>query len=179
MKASNRATETLRKRYDRWSFLYDFVERLGGQRLRQWRTLLWSKVEGADILEVGVGTGANFPFYPPGTAITAIDLSEHMLKQAVKKAQQQGISVHLEEMDVQELRFEDNTFDAVVASLVFVGLQVRGSTREQRLTRTFEGVAAYEAFQHLLINNREFREIWLKGAEDLAPASGSVGTMTW
>lgn len=56
---------------------------------------------------------------------------------------------------------------AVVASLVFVGLQVRGSTREQRLTRTFEGVAAYEAFQHLLINNHEFREIWLKGAKGL------------
>lgn len=56
---------------------------------------------------------------------------------------------------------------AVVASLVFVGLQVRGSTREQRLTRTYESVAAYEVFQHLLINNREFREIWLKGAKGL------------
>jgi len=56
---------------------------------------------------------------------------------------------------------------AVVASLVFVGLQVRGNTREQQLTRTIEGVAAYEAFQHLLINNREFREIWLKGVKGL------------
>lgn len=56
---------------------------------------------------------------------------------------------------------------SVVASLVFVGLQVRGNTREQRLTRTIEGIAAYEAFQHLLINSREFREIWLKGAKGL------------
>ncbi len=119
MKSTSKATEAIRKRYDRWSFLFDFVERFGGKRLSQWRTFLWSNVEGKVILEVGVGTGANFPYYPHNANVTAIDLSDRMLNKARDKAHQQGFQVHLEVMDVQNLRFKDNVFDTVIASLVF------------------------------------------------------------
>jgi len=39
---------------------------------------------GADekVLELGVGTGKSFPFSPPGAEVTAIDISEKMLKDA-------------------------------------------------------------------------------------------------
>jgi len=67
--------------------LYDFLEgAIERSRYRQWRKLLWGKVEGKRILEVGVGTGKNFPYYPPDVAITAIDFSEKMLARARKKA---------------------------------------------------------------------------------------------
>ena len=45
------------------------TERFGWDK---WRELLWSKVEGNNILEVGVGTGKNFSYYPPDADITAI-----------------------------------------------------------------------------------------------------------
>jgi ubiquinone/menaquinone biosynthesis C-methylase UbiE len=99
--------------------LFDFVERGGGERLHQWRLKLWSKVEAGSILEVGVGTGANFAFYPGGSKVTAIDLSAGMLRRASEKASRMNVDVSLEEMDVQALRFEDDSFDAVVATLVF------------------------------------------------------------
>ena len=62
--------------------LFDFVERRGGSRLRRWRALLRSKIEGSSILEVGVGTGVNFPYYPRGVKVTAIDFSALILLHA-------------------------------------------------------------------------------------------------
>jgi phosphatidylethanolamine/phosphatidyl-N-methylethanolamine N-methyltransferase len=105
-------------RYYRLAGAYDFAQRYGRARFRAWRALLWSKAEGSQILEVGVGTGASFPYYPPDVQVTAIDLSSSMLARARKKARQH-ISVKLQEMDVQSLRFPDNTFDTVVSSMVF------------------------------------------------------------
>ena len=109
----------MRDRYNHMASLFDLVEKGGGDSLRRWRRLLWSKVQGENILEVGVGTGANFPYYPDGATVTAIDLSTGMLKRAREKAARLNVSVILEEMDVQALRFPDDSFDTVIASLVF------------------------------------------------------------
>lgn len=46
-------------------------------------------------------------------------LSVNMLKFAREKAAKLNQNVTLEEMDIQSLEFADNTFDSVVASLVF------------------------------------------------------------
>jgi phosphatidylethanolamine/phosphatidyl-N-methylethanolamine N-methyltransferase len=110
-----------RRRYDRWAKLFNLME--GGDhrdsRFARWRSLLWSKADGRVILEIGVGTGASFPYYPAGVSITAVDFSANMLKFAKAKAAKLNKTVTLEEMDVQALQFPDNTFDNVVASLVF------------------------------------------------------------
>ncbi len=108
----------MRDRYNHLAPLFDFVEKGGGERLKHWRSLLWSKVQGDNILEVGVGTGANFPFYPHGSKMTAIDLSGAMLKRAREKADRMHLQVAIEEMDAQSMSFPANAFDAVVASLV-------------------------------------------------------------
>ena len=114
-------TSLTKRRYDRWAKLFNLMD--GGDerntRFARWRSLLWSKAEGHKILEVGVGTGASFPYYPAGATITAIDFSANMLKFAREKAAKLNKPVTLEEMDVQSLEFPDNTFDDVVASLVF------------------------------------------------------------
>lgn len=84
-----------------------------------WRRLLWSGVKGPDVLEVGVGTGKNIPYYPHGVHVTAIDLSERMLSRARKRANSLGLDVDLRQMDVQALAFPADSFDALVASFVF------------------------------------------------------------
>jgi len=86
--SADRATNRARKRYNRMAPLYDFLEgAIERSCFSHWRKLLWSKVEGKRILEVGVGTGKNFSYYPPDVAITAIDFSEKMLARARKKAE--------------------------------------------------------------------------------------------
>ncbi|HJX37181.1 MAG TPA: class I SAM-dependent methyltransferase [Anaerolineae bacterium] len=113
-------TEQTRKRYDRMAPIYDGSEAVMERFLYvPWRRLLWSGVEGPDVLEVGVGTGKNMPYYPHGVHVTAIDLSERMLSRARKRATSLGLGVDLRQMDAQALDFPSDRFDAIVASFVF------------------------------------------------------------
>lgn len=87
---------------------------------RAWRKDLWADVEGPEVLEIGVGTGKNIPYYPEGVHVTAIDLSPDMLKRARQVARRHPEkNVTLGEMDVQALDLPDDTFDDVVATFVF------------------------------------------------------------
>jgi hypothetical protein len=56
---------------------------------------------------------------------------------------------------------------AMVGSLVFVGVQIRGNTRDQELTRANDGADNYSRFQILLIENPEFRDVWVKGGNNM------------
>lgn len=110
----------IRQRYDRLAPYFDGIEAMmEGLFFRSWRQKLWESVEGQHILEVGVGTGKNFDFYPAGARITAIDFSQKMLDQARRKKDRKQINVALELMDVQSLDYASNSFDTVVGSFVF------------------------------------------------------------
>lgn len=115
------------------------------------------------ILEVGIGTGANMPYYLPpdeesgavsdaGRSPTAggsrrrmwdefagIDLSPRMLSAAQARAQQLGIDHHIDlhEMDVEDMGFPDDHFDCVVATCVFCSVRdpVRGLSEIRRVLR--------------------------------------------
>ncbi len=113
-------SEKTKHRYDRLAPYFDVLEGfLEGLFFKQWRKTLWDKVMGDHVLEVGVGTGKNFPYYPDNTQVTALDFSEKMLEQAKKKQEGNNISVNLELMDVQSLYYADNSFDTVIATFVF------------------------------------------------------------
>lgn len=138
MLTEDRATQIARKRYDRNAPLYDVMEILIERyRFKEWRKLLWSKVEGKKILEIGVGTGKNFPYYPLDAEIVAIDFSEKMLSRAIDKAKNQKLKVDLRQMDVQSLDFEDNTFDTVAATTVFCSVPdpIKGLREVERVCK--------------------------------------------
>ncbi len=154
MTTESKATEATKKRYNRIAPVYDFMEGLAERsRYSKWREMLWSKVEGSDILEIGVGTGKNFPHYLKDAEITAIDFSEKMLSRAREKARKQGVQVGLQQMDVQNLEFEDNTFDTVVASFVFCSVPdpIRGLMEVKRVCKPEGKVLLLE---HVLSANR-------------------------
>jgi ubiquinone/menaquinone biosynthesis C-methylase UbiE len=113
-------TKVTQHRYNRQAALYDLhgalLERLAGGR---WRRLLWSKVEGDRVLEVGVGTGTNMAHYPPGVGVVAIDLSPKLLARAADKARKSGKPVELGLMDAQRLAFADDAFDCAATTFVF------------------------------------------------------------
>ena len=112
-------TQKTRARYQRISTLYDFMEILPERRYKPWRERLWSLVKGPNVLEVGVGTGKNMPFYPNGLQITGIDLTPGMLDRARIRADDLKLDLNLRIGDVQALDFPDETFDSVVATFVF------------------------------------------------------------
>ena len=67
------------ERYQRIVPVYDLIDLpLEYGRYRRIRRLLFEGLSGR-LLDAGVGTGRNFPFYPPGSAVVGIDISPAML----------------------------------------------------------------------------------------------------
>ena len=85
------------------------------QRMR--RSLI-SKAEG-EVLELAVGAGANFPYYPAGVKVTAADFSKAMLERAKNAAVINHVSAEFICSDIEELQFEDHSFDTIVSTLSF------------------------------------------------------------
>lgn len=133
------ATEHTRSRYDVAAPIYDVLEWPLEQWLfRHWRAELWRTIDGPEVLEIGVGTGKNIPYYPEDVAVTAIDLSPKMLQRAKDTAQSfPEKDVTLREMDAQALEFPASTFDEVVATFVFCSVPdpVRGLREAMRVMR--------------------------------------------
>lgn len=131
-------TAVTKSRYDRIAPFYDLMEWFTERAaFREWRRLLWSRVPAGRVLEVGVGTGKNMPFYPSGARITAVDLSKRMLQRAETRAREMGLDVELQQMDAQHLTFPDDTFDAAVTTFVFCSVPdpVRGLRELARVVR--------------------------------------------
>lgn len=114
-----RATATIRHRYQRIAPLYDRIESLMEQRYAPLRQQLWSQVQGPKVVEVGVGTGKNMPFYQSGLDIIAIDLTPAMLERARRRAVSLNVKANLQVGDVQALDFPADSFDTAVATFVF------------------------------------------------------------
>jgi len=114
-----KATRQTRNRYQRISGIYDLMETAAEVQFRPWREQLWALAEGPRILDLGVGTGKNMPYYPKGAQVTGVDLTPGMLAQAQKRAERLGVDVDLQLGDAQALEFEDNIFDTAAATFVF------------------------------------------------------------
>lgn len=131
-------TAKTRSRYDRIAPIYDLMEGLI-ERLffRKWRKELIEHVKGKKILEVGVGTGKNVPYYPPDIELTAIDLSQRMIDRAKTRAKGAKFPVTLNTMNVENLQFSDNHFDTTLATFVFCSVPdpVKGLREMARVTK--------------------------------------------
>jgi demethylmenaquinone methyltransferase/2-methoxy-6-polyprenyl-1,4-benzoquinol methylase len=109
-------------RYQRIAWVYDLLDLpFEYTRYRNIRPLLFRELSGR-ILEAGVGTGRNFPFYPPGSEVVGIDLSPAMLERAERRRPTAATKVELSQMDVTRLSFPDHSFDAAVATFLFCTL---------------------------------------------------------
>jgi ubiquinone/menaquinone biosynthesis C-methylase UbiE len=72
------------------------------------------------LLDAGVGTGRNFPFYPAGSHVVGIDVSPAMLARAERRTQcSAAASIKLTKMDVTKIDLPDRSFDAAVATFLF------------------------------------------------------------
>ena len=103
-------------KFDEIADKYNLVDHIIPTKWRQKATALAY----GRVLEVGIGTGLNLPFYSAScTEIVGIDVSPRMLEKAKKKAAGCSISVSLEVMDVQKLALPSASFDCVIATFVF------------------------------------------------------------
>jgi ubiquinone/menaquinone biosynthesis C-methylase UbiE len=126
-------------RYQRIAWAYDFLDfPFEYGRYRKIRPQLFFGLSGR-ILDAGVGTGRNFPFYPTNSTVIGIDLSPAMLAHAQRRLAVATTTVELRQMDVTRLDFPDRYFDAAVATFLFCvlpdELQVAGMRELRRVTK--------------------------------------------
>ena len=99
--------------------LYDAITRPAERKfLGRHRAYLVRTAQGR-VLDVGSGTGINFEHYPPGAEVVGIEPDPYMLRRAQARADRLGKHVKLLDESVEDLPFPDDSFDIVVATLVF------------------------------------------------------------
>lgn len=94
--------------------LYDFREASCFRRGPA-KAALFADMRGK-VLFVAAGTGTDFAAFPPDMDITAIDISDEMLRRAAKRARAYNGTLRLLKADALALPFPDSSFDTVVTS---------------------------------------------------------------
>jgi ubiquinone/menaquinone biosynthesis C-methylase UbiE len=99
--------------------IYDWImipaDRLGIRKWRKWATAL----PGRNILEIGVGTGLNMPYYKKESVVFAVDPAAEMLCRAAVRSRETGFRSHLIRGKAEFLPFPSAAFDSAVGTLVF------------------------------------------------------------
>ena len=106
------------RKWDRASRFYDFLNASEDIRFRPFKKRLFGKMRGATLM-VGVGTGRDIKYFPPGLYILAIDISPKMLERAARRAIVYSGSIELRAMDVCDLNLPDSTYDTIVTACTF------------------------------------------------------------
>ncbi len=102
-------------RYDLASYVYGPINTLLEKPtgIRRARMELIGKARGK-VIELGVGTGLNLPFYREDVEVVGVDVSEGMLKKAERK--KSPAKVKLVKADARSLPFPDKSFDTAVST---------------------------------------------------------------
>ncbi|AZS15760.1 class I SAM-dependent methyltransferase [Paenibacillus lutimineralis] len=111
--------QKLIRKFDKQSALYE--ENTRKRMLKEWRQHLIEGIYG-DVLEIAVGTGANFPYYDmTSVRLTAADFSPMMLKRAAGIADELQMQVNFIESDIEKLQLPGQSFDGIVSTLSLCG----------------------------------------------------------
>ena len=162
------------KVYSLYSPVYDLIFGKIMEQGRRKAIGLLNVGEEHKILEIGVGTGLTLGLYPSDCSIVGIDISKKMLTKAIKRASKvQNNNITFKIMDALNLEFEDDTFDAVVASYV-----VTTVSDPLRLCHEMKRVCK-EGGQIIVVNHSRSGNGFLGKFEDvISPLCRKVGFAT-
>jgi ubiquinone/menaquinone biosynthesis C-methylase UbiE len=103
-----------------FAFFYDkLMDPLEKKWIARVRKRIVSGLEG-NVLEIGAGTGANFPYYSKDKMerLVTLEPNPYMLDQAKHRAKELKLPVEFHQGMAETLPFKDGEFDTVVATLV-------------------------------------------------------------
>jgi ubiquinone/menaquinone biosynthesis C-methylase UbiE len=109
--------------YDKFAKCYDHViGPLDRKFLMKWRKKAFLKLPTSGlILEIGAGTGLNFPYYSHKSSVIASEISYRMIEKA--KVKEKIPSVCFVQSAAEQLPFHQASFDAAIATLVFCSVK--------------------------------------------------------
>ncbi|MDN3437814.1 class I SAM-dependent methyltransferase [Planococcus sp. APC 3900] len=135
--------------------LYDTaMQPLEKMRFEKIRSGLVRKAEGR-VLEIGFGTGANFRYYRNVERVDAIEPNPAMSRQAIKRIKKAQIPIATYQTTAENLPFADNSFDTVMATLVFCTIpNPEQALRE--IQRVSKPGAKILMFEHVIMDQKIF-----------------------
>ena len=83
------------------------------------------------VLELGVGSGLNLPFYAPNTQVFAVDPSEELQVYARQVAQANGTDVIFSAQSGEAIPADNNSFDAAVITWTLCTIPDAGKALEE------------------------------------------------
>jgi ubiquinone/menaquinone biosynthesis C-methylase UbiE len=86
--------------------------------IKYWRPRLVESIPG-EVLEIGAGSGSNFPYYRHAGHVWAIEPDAGRVQTARQAAAKASVPIEVRVASAEDLPFGDNAFDNVVSSLVF------------------------------------------------------------
>lgn len=122
----------------RWfaAFYRRFNDRVEKRYLSAVREELLADVSG-EVLEVGAGTGANLPHYHLAQRVVVTEPDTAMRRHLTARLDQCVVPVEVVPATAEELPFEDESFDVVIATLVFCSVAdpARAASEIRRVLR--------------------------------------------
>ncbi len=118
--------------------LWDRIAAPAEQRYgKEIRPRIMGEVQGR-VLEIGIGTGASFSYYPAEAQVVVTEPDPYMLGRAEKRLEELGLGkIELRLAPGEELPFDDASFDHVVTCWVLCHVedQPRALTEARRLLK--------------------------------------------
>lgn len=126
------------------------------------RKELVSELKG-DVLEIGSGTGANFPYYSRANKVVAVEPDPDMRESCTRKAKKARIPIILTDASAEKLPFNDNSFDVVIGTLVLCTINNPTQALEE-VKRVAKPGAPILFFEHVRAEKPWIANVQDKGA---------------
>ena len=132
--------------------LYDGVMSLAERGpLARWRGALAAPAVGR-VLEIGAGTGLDFPHYRPGATVVATEPDLGMLERARARARNAPARIVLVAADAEALPFRDGAFDEAVVGLAMCTIPRPGLALAE-LRRVLRPGGALRMLEHVRVEH--------------------------
>jgi len=133
------------------SFYDILMSPLEKRRFQEIRKQLVGKAKG-DVLEIGSGTGLNFPYYGHAQSVMAVEPSALLREKSMERVKESRIPIEVQEGTAEQLPFPSNHFDTVVVTLVLCSV----SNLDQALAeihRVCKPNGSILLFEHVRVRN--------------------------
>lgn len=108
------------------SFSKGNIEELSSKSKDEWMKTITTFAplqEYKKVLDIGCGPGFSIMLALLGYQVTAVDYTDNMLKEAKENAKKFGVEIEFIQMDAQDLKFKDETFDFIISRNVTWNLE--------------------------------------------------------
>ncbi|NJP38582.1 methyltransferase domain-containing protein [Alkalicoccus luteus] len=143
--------------------LYDLIMQPADQLLlKDLRERLVGQADGR-VLEVGSGTGLNFPYYVPGLQVTALEPDDGLRNKSLSRMLRADAAIRVVAGEAEMLPFETDSFDTVVCTLVLCTVESQEEAIRE-IKRVLKPEGTLLLLEHVLPEDRTRKEWFMRAA---------------